>query len=161
MPAAAARWRDYWWRAEPDAAALAREHEALCELLAGAGAEVIVAEPLDDDPDAIYAFDPAIATEHGVVLLRPGKAGRRAEVAATETACGAAGVPIAGRLDDPATAEGGDFIRLDAETMLAGRSYRTNADGIEPSRASSRESRPSRSISRTGAARARSCTSSR
>ncbi len=92
---------------------------------------MIVAEPLDDDPDAIYAFDPAIATEHGVVLLRPGKAGRSAEVAATETACGAASVPIAGRLDDPATAEGGDFIRLDAETMLAGRSYRTNADGID------------------------------
>jgi dimethylargininase len=128
---AAARWREYGWRAEPDAAALAREHEALCALLTGAGAEVIVAEPLDDDPDAIYAFDPAIATEHGVVLLRPGKTGRRAEVAAAETACGAAGVPIAGRLDDPATAEGGDFIRLDVETMLAGRSYRTNADGID------------------------------
>ena len=117
---AAAHWRESGWRAEPDAAALAREHEALCELLAGAGAEVIVAEPLDDDPDAIYAFDPAIATEHGIVLLRPGKAGRRAEVAAAETACGAAGVPIAGRLDDPATAEGGDFIRLDARDDARG-----------------------------------------
>src|SRR5947199_380360 len=48
-------WREYGWRAEPDAAAIAREHEALCELLSGAGAEVVLAESfLDGAPDAIY-----------------------------------------------------------------------------------------------------------
>ena len=39
---ALARWRGYGWRAEPDPA-IAAEHEALCELLAGAGAEVVYA----------------------------------------------------------------------------------------------------------------------
>ena len=43
QPADAARWREYGWRAEPDAAAAAAEHEALCGLLEAAGAEVIVA----------------------------------------------------------------------------------------------------------------------
>lgn len=130
-PDAGKLWRAYGWQSEPGAARLVAEHEALCELLAGVGAEVVVAEPLADDPDAVYAFDPAIVTERGVVLLRPGKEGRRAEVAAAETACLAAGVPVAGRLEGAATAEGGDFIRLDAETMLAGRGYRTNSIGIE------------------------------
>src|SRR5207247_5579844 len=43
---------------------------------------------------------------------------------------GAAGMPTAGRLEEPALAEGGDLIRLDEQTMLAGRGYRTNSDGI-------------------------------
>lgn len=130
-PEAGARWREYGWRAEPEPARLAREHEAFCEVLADAGADVVVADPMANDPDAIYAFDPTIVTERGVVLLRPGKEGRRSEVPATETACTEAGVPVAGRVDEPATAEGGDFIRLDAETVLAGRGYRTSADGID------------------------------
>jgi N-dimethylarginine dimethylaminohydrolase len=41
-----------------------------------------------------------------------------------------AGVPIAGRLEAPATAEGGDTIWLDEGTLLVGRGYRTNEAGI-------------------------------
>ena len=42
-----------------------------------------------------------------------------------------AGVPVAGRLDDPALAEGGDCCWLDARTLLVGCGYRTNEAGIE------------------------------
>ena len=41
-----------------------------------------------------------------------------------------AGVPIAGRLDAPALAEGGDTVWLDEQTLLVGRGYRTNDEGI-------------------------------
>jgi dimethylargininase len=123
-------WREYGWRAEPDPARLASEHEAFCALLEDSGAEVVVAEPLDDDPDAIYAFDPGLVTEQGAILLRPGKEGRRQEPEAAERDLAGAGVPIAGRLEAPATAEGGDLIRLDERTQLAGRGYRTSAGGI-------------------------------
>jgi N-dimethylarginine dimethylaminohydrolase len=41
-----------------------------------------------------------------------------------------AGLPIAGRLDAPAMAEGGDTLWLDERTLLAGRGYRTNNEGI-------------------------------
>ncbi len=129
-PAACALWREFGWRAEPDLAGLLREHEDFCAILEGAGAEVIVTEPLADDPDAVYAFDPAIATESGVILLRPGKEGRRAEPTTLDRDLVDLGVPVAGRLEAPATAEGGDLIRLDASTMLAGRGYRTNVEGI-------------------------------
>ena len=124
-------WREYGWRAEPDAAGIGREHEALCELLAGAGADVVLAEaPVAGDPDAIYVYDPALIADAGAILLRPGKAGRLGEPAALESDLRRFGVPIAAQLERPALAEGGDLIRLDERTLLAGRGYRTNSDGI-------------------------------
>jgi N-dimethylarginine dimethylaminohydrolase len=125
-------WREYGWQAEPDAVGIAREHEALCELLAGAGAEVVLAEaPVEGDPDAIYAYDPSLIADKGAVLLRPGKPGRRAEPEALGVELARAGVPIAGRLDEPALAEGGDLIRLDERTLLVGLGYRTNLAGAD------------------------------
>jgi N-dimethylarginine dimethylaminohydrolase len=129
--AASAAWRAYGWRAEPDPAGLAAEHEALCELLEGAGAEVVVAQaPLAMDPDAIYTYDPALVADSGAVLLRPGKDGRRGEPDTMAADFVAAGVPIAARLDAPATAEGGDTLWLDERTLLVGHGYRTNPSGI-------------------------------
>jgi dimethylargininase len=125
-------WRDYGWRAEPDPVAIAREHEALCELLEGAGAELVLAEaPTDDDPDAIYVYDPALILDEGAVLLRPGKAGRRAEPAALAVDLEQAGLPVAALLDEPAFAEGGDLLRLDERTLLVGLGYRTNQAGAD------------------------------
>ena len=125
-------WQEYGWRAEPDPVGIAREHAALCELLAGAGAEVVLAEaPVEDDPDAIYVYDPALIVDDGAVLLRPGKVGRRAEPAALGVDLTRAGVPVAARLDEPALAEGGDLIRLDERTLLVGLGYRTNQAGAD------------------------------
>jgi N-dimethylarginine dimethylaminohydrolase len=111
---------------------MAEEHEAFREILAGAGAEVVVAEtPHGADPDAIYVYDPAIVSEHGAVLLRPGKEGRRGEVDTMAADFVEAGVPVATRLQAPALAEGGDTLWLDGRTLLAGRGYRTNDAGID------------------------------
>jgi N-dimethylarginine dimethylaminohydrolase len=97
-------------------------------VLAEAGAEVVVAEPTT--LDAIYAFDPALVSHDGAVLLRPGKDLRREEADALAVELERAGMPVVGRLEEPALAEGGDLIRLDRRTLLAGRGYRTNSDGI-------------------------------
>jgi dimethylargininase len=124
-------WHEYGWRAEPDAAGIAREHEALCELLAGAGVEVVLAEAgLNGNPDAIYVYDPALIADEGAILLRPGKPGRRDEPEALGQDLERAGVPVAGRLEEPQLAEGGDLIRLDERTLLAGLGYRTNEPGV-------------------------------
>jgi len=80
--------------------------------------------------DAIYTYDPAIVSDAGAVLLRPGKPERAAEVDALAAALEGAGVPVAARLEEPAFAEGGDTAWLDERTFLAGRGYRTNSDGI-------------------------------
>jgi N-dimethylarginine dimethylaminohydrolase len=129
-------WREYGWRDRPDAAAIAEEHAEFCALLAGAGAEVVIAdEPVPGDPDAIYAYDPVLIAPQGAVLLRPGKEGRQTEPAALAPALADAGLPIVGRLEAPATADGGDLYWLDERTLLTGRGYRTNDAGIESLRA--------------------------
>ena len=64
------------------------------------------------------------------MLLHPGKEVRRAEVDAMAEDFERAGVPVAGRLSEPAWAEGGDCCWLDARTLLVGCGYRTNAAGI-------------------------------
>jgi dimethylargininase len=124
-------WRAYGWRAEPDPARMAEEHEALCALLADAGAEVVVGQtPIGLCPDQIYVHDPALVTDRGAVLLRPGKEGRRIEVDAMAVDLVEAGLPLAARLVAPATAEGGDMLWLDERTLLVGRGYRTNDEGV-------------------------------
>jgi dimethylargininase len=107
------------------------EHEAFRALLGDAGVEVIVAAtPHSLDPDAIYVYDPALVTDDGAVMLRPGKEGRRGEVEVMAADFVEAGLPIAGRLDAPAMVEGGDTLWLDERTLLVGRGYRTNDEGI-------------------------------
>lgn len=131
QPADAARWREYGWRAEPDLAAAAAEHEALRELLADAGAEVVVADGERGNPDAIYAYDPLLVGDRGAVLLRPGKEGRLGEADALAADLAEAGVPVAARIEPPGTIDGGDTVWLDERTLLVGRGYRTNAAGVE------------------------------
>jgi N-dimethylarginine dimethylaminohydrolase len=125
------RWREYGWRSAPDPDRIAEEHERLCELLAEAGVEVIVGDPLDSSLDAVYVHDAAAVTEAGAVLLRPGKEARRAEVEAIERDLRAAGIGILARLEAPATAEGGDMLWLDDDTLVVGRGYRTNDAGVD------------------------------
>ncbi len=124
-------WRDYGWHRAPDAPAADREHRAFRELLADAGAEVIVGRTrIPGDPDAIYAYDPTLVLDDGVILLRPGKPGRRGEPSALGSDLEGAGVPVVAAHGPPAVAEGGDLLFLDDETLLAGVGYRTNDEGI-------------------------------
>jgi N-dimethylarginine dimethylaminohydrolase len=135
LPEDAARWRELGWRAAPDPARAAAEHEALCLLLEEAGAEVVVSEHDPGNPDAIYVYDPALVGDDGAVLLRPGKEARRSEPAALREALRGAGVPVAAALEPPAVAEGGDTVWLDERTLLVGYGYRTDGAGIDALRA--------------------------
>jgi len=124
--------RTLGWRGQPDADAIAEEHAALCDLLATAGAEVVIANAhAPGDADAIYVYDPVLITDDGAVLLRLGKEQRVDEALTLEPALTHAGVPIAARMEPPATADGGDMFWLDERTLLVGRGYRTNDAGIE------------------------------
>jgi N-dimethylarginine dimethylaminohydrolase len=102
----------------------------LCGLLAEAGAEVVVARGEPGNLDSIYVYDPVLATPRGGILLRPGKKARRGEPAALAADLEALGVPVAARLEEPALVEGGDTLWLDEETLVVGRSYRTNDAGV-------------------------------
>jgi dimethylargininase len=124
------RWREYGWLAEPDAKRIAEEHEDFRAALEASGAEVVVAaKAADENPDAVYVFDPAFVADAGAILLRPGKEARRGEVEALRADFDAAGVPIAAELTEPALAEGGDAFWLDERTLVVGLGYRTNDAG--------------------------------
>jgi dimethylargininase len=128
----ARNWEAYGWRSEPDAPRAADEHAAFRAELERAGATVEIGSArTPGDLDAIYAYDPTLMTDAGAILLRPGKEGRRAEPDDVASDLQTARIPIAGRMEAPATAEGGDLFWLDASTLLVGRSYRTNGEGIE------------------------------
>ena len=126
----AARWREHGWRAAPDPAAAAAEHEAFCGLLEAAGAEVVLSRHDPGNPDAIYPYDPVLVGGEGAVLLRPGKEARRGEPAALASTLESAGVPVAATLEEPALAEGGDTLWLDERTLLVGIGYRTNEEAV-------------------------------
>ncbi len=131
LPEDAAAWREYGWRSAPDPRVAAAEHEALCLMLEEAGADVVLSRHDPGNPDAIYAYDPVLVGDAGVVVLRPGKEGRRREPDGVAAALRDAGVPVAHRLAEPATVEGGDTVWLDERTLLAGHGYRTNGAGID------------------------------
>ncbi|MCS7006510.1 MAG: arginine deiminase family protein [Gaiellaceae bacterium] len=131
LPEDARSWRAYGWRAAPDHAAAAAEHEALCLLLEEAGVEVVVSRHDPGNPDAMYVFDPVLVGPAGAVLLRPGKEARRSEPDALAPVLEAAGVPVATRIAEPALVEGGDTLWLDERTLLVGIGYRTNAAALD------------------------------
>ena len=131
-PEELAAWADFGWLSAPDPAAAAREHGAFADLLRENEVEVHVARhPVPGNPDAIYVCDPALLRDDGVMLLRPGKPGRREEPHALRLDLDDLGIPITSEMSSPATAEGGDVLWIDEGTLLVGRGLRTNAAGID------------------------------
>ena len=115
----------------PELAVAQQEHDGLVALLSQAGAEVFYHdEPQPEHADAIYAFDPALVTDHGAIMLSMGKAQRRGEEEVMARRFESLGVPILYTLHGEARAEGGDLLWLDHETLAAGLGFRTNAKGL-------------------------------
>jgi N-dimethylarginine dimethylaminohydrolase len=126
-----AQWRPLNFAARPDLPRAIDECDRFVEILqsAGAAVEFLPAEPTAT-LDSLYARDASVISRHGVILCTMGKALRRSEPAAQERAFARLGVPIAGRITLPGTLEGGDLIWLDDTTVVVGRGYRTNGEGI-------------------------------
>jgi N-dimethylarginine dimethylaminohydrolase len=151
QPEHAARWRDLGFHHAPDFAQAQAEHEALCRELEAAGAEVIEAPPAPDlSLDAVYTHDASLATDFGLIVMRPGKPNRVAEGRNHGSFCTHLGIPTLAKIVAPGTTEAGDILWLegktlegktpdgktsDSKTLLIGHGYRTNAAGIAQLRA--------------------------
>jgi N-dimethylarginine dimethylaminohydrolase len=123
--------RRWHYAARPDLDIALQEHDALVDILRGAGAEVLYHEELlPDHADAIFVHDPCIVTDQGAVILRMGKALRRGEETAIARSLERAGVPILHTLRGEACAEGGDLLWLDHDTLAVGQGFRTNVEGL-------------------------------
>ena len=127
-PATDGDWLGAGWRV-PDAAALARQHEAFCALLGDLGAQVEVAGALDGLVDAVYMHDPLLVTAGGGIPLRMRKPVRAPEPAHARAELERLGVPVLGELPEGAYADGGDRFWIDDGLMAIGLGYRTNRAG--------------------------------
>ena len=110
-----------------DPAKAAEQHAAYEAALAGAGFEIVRLPDLADDPDAVFVEDTALLLDDHAIITRPGAASRADEVHST-----AAG--LEGHFDlhwiERGYVDGGDVLRI-GQTLYAGRSTRTDADGIK------------------------------
>ncbi len=128
-------WKDLGFLHPPKFGEAQTQHDTLCRLLKEAGAEVIGLPPGDSlSLDAVYAHDASLATDHGVILMNPGKKNRVAEAHAHRDQYSRMGIPMAGEIHPPGSSEAGDMVWLDSRTLLIGHGYRTNAAGIEQMR---------------------------
>jgi N-dimethylarginine dimethylaminohydrolase len=138
-PQRVSAWRELGFHHAPEFEIAQSQHAALTSELKNAGAEVVelpadVPDALRDDDDlsldAVYTHDASLATDFGLILMRPGKANRVAEARHHGSLCEGQSIPIFGTITPPGATEAGDILWLDAKTLLVGHGYRTNAAGI-------------------------------
>ena len=131
QPQRVSSWRELGFHHAPAFAKAQSQHAALVSELKTAGAEVVELPPGGDlTLDAVYAHDASLATDFGLILMRPGKPNRVAEGPHHGSSCQALSIPTFGTITPPGTTEAGDILWLDSKTLLLGHGYRTNAAGI-------------------------------
>ena len=79
-------------------------------------------------PDSVFIEDTAIVLEELAVITRPGAVSRQAEATAVASTLGA--FRQLQFLDEPASLDGGDVLRL-GRTLYVGVGSRTNAAGVQ------------------------------
>ncbi len=130
LPDRAARWQQLGFLHAPNFAVAQLQHEALCRELTAAGAEIV---ELPANPslslDAVYTHDPSLATDAGLIAMRPGKPNRVAEASLHSAFIDSKGMRVLGSVTSPGATEAGDIVWLDSKTLLVGLGFRTNQAG--------------------------------
>ena len=117
----------YLSRSEIDISRAQQQHLDYQSALSFLGCEIVVVSAPPKLADSVFIEDTALVLEDLAVMLRPGVASRRPEVA------GVAEVLRQHRLlraiESPGTVDGGDLLRV-GSTIFAGLSTRSNQNGI-------------------------------
>jgi dimethylargininase len=115
-------------RQEIDIAKAIAQHRRYRDCLVELGLAVLTLPAEPDLPDSVFVEDPAVVVDEVAVILRMGALSRRAESESLARAL-APYRPLR-RLQEPATLEGGDVVRV-GRRIFVGLSGRTNRVGIE------------------------------
>ncbi len=108
------------------------QHRGYERLLSSLGCDVRRVPPAPEQPDAVFIEDTAVVLDELAVIARPGAKSRRREVTAVASAL--ASLRPVTRIESPATLDGGDVLII-GRTAFAGRTTRTNDEGIAQLRA--------------------------
>lgn len=137
--AIAAEWQALNFTAPPDMARAIDEYERFVAVLRSAGAEIhFLPKASGTTLDSLYARDASIVSSRGLISCSMGKRSRAAEPSAQAAAVAGIGldeIGVAGAIEGDGRLEGGDVIWLDDRTIVVGRGYRTNDEGISQLRA--------------------------
>jgi dimethylargininase len=111
-----------------DIAKAIEQHRCYERCLAELGARVLSLPPDPRFPDGVFVEDPALVLNEIAVITRMGAESRRTEGQSIGAAL-ASFRPVLHWLQEPATLEGGDVMRI-GKTLYVGLSHRTNREGI-------------------------------
>lgn len=127
----AAQWSALNYLGAPDFDVACHEYDAFARLLESLDVAVEWMPGEDVGLDSMYVRDASIASDRGPILCRMGKPTRSSEPAAEGRVFEALGLEVAGSIEAPGLAEGGDATWLAADILAVGRGYRTNQSGID------------------------------
>ena len=125
------------WHYSPayDPAKIPACYEAFAQCVARSGAEILWLNDVEPDDagnaDAVFTFDASLMTPKGAILMAPGKTLRAQEMRSHERFYQAHHIPIAGEITGEGRLEAGDTMWLDPQTLVVGRSFRSNTAGID------------------------------
>lgn len=108
------------------------QYDSFITLIEKADVEIVwLGDCNTDIADSVFTHDASILCPAGAILMNPGKPLRRGEENLHAALYEEQGIPILGRLQGSAHAEGGDTLWLDEKTLAVGRGFRTNQAGID------------------------------
>ncbi|WP_308202086.1 dimethylargininase [Rathayibacter rubneri] len=120
-------------RVPVDQAKAEAQWEEYVDALEAAGWETVQAATAAQHADSVFVEDAVVVFGGHAVLARSGAESRRGESAGAEEAVRALDLTVH-RLEDPATLDGGDVLKI-GRTVYVGRGGRTNAEGVAALRA--------------------------
>ena len=99
-------------------------------LLTNEGVEIYWIEEDTYIADAIFTYDASLMTSLGAILMSPGKELRKGEQNIHRNFYKHNNIPIIGEITGNATAEAGDTLWLDESSLIVGKGFRTNQEGV-------------------------------
>jgi dimethylargininase len=105
-----------------------KQHQDYQSVLSSFGCEIVGVPTEPGLADSVFIEDTAMVLDEIAVMLRPGAASRRPEVAGVEAALRQ--YRTLASIQPPGTLDGGDLLRID-NIIFAGLSTRSNQNGID------------------------------
>ena len=107
-------------------------HDSFTNLLIDNGVEVFwIDDKSSGIADAVFTYDASLMTKHGAILMSPGKALRGGEQDLHQAFYESCKIPVIGSISGTGRAEAGDTLWLDNSTLIVGRGFRTNQQGVD------------------------------
>jgi len=124
-------WKKYGYVEKPDFNKVLQEFDIFESIIRNHVSEIMYLPQSDQvGLDSIYTHDSLKITKRGAIYFNTGKKLRQKESLEMEQLLETNQIPTLGKINNPGLMEGGDVLWLDDETVLIGRGYRTNDEGI-------------------------------